>query len=73
MSNESEGNAEAGLSQKTTILRVCNLPYFSQHVGCYSCLFKEVDGDLASDDAETLLVGLREEGAKVLLLLCREI
>lgn len=73
MANQPQGDAEARLGQEAAVFRVGNLPYLAQDVGSNSCLLKELDGNLARDDAEAVRVGLVEEGAEVLLLLLGEV
>lgn len=61
MPNKTEDLAEAGHGQETAVLRVCNLPYFTQNSWCELGAFEELDGNLACYYAELLCVGLLEE------------
>jgi hypothetical protein len=61
MSNQSQHHTEAWLREKTAVLGICELPYLSEDVGRYMGAFEEGDCVLAGDDAELVLVGLREE------------
>jgi hypothetical protein len=73
VADETQDLAEAGHGQQAAVLRVCDLPYLSQHRGRKLGALEELDGDLACDDAELLSVGLLEEELEDALLVRCEV
>jgi hypothetical protein len=73
VADETQDLAEAGHGQQAAVLRVCDLPYLSQHRGRKLGALEELDGDLACDDAELLGVGLLEEELEDALLVRCEV
>lgn len=73
MSNQPQHHAEAGLREKTTVLRVCYLPYLSQYAGRYLGALKEADGALARNDPELIAICLVEEVGVRTFLLVRKV
>lgn len=73
MADETQDLAEAGHGQQPAVLRVCNLPYFTQHRRRKLRPLEELDGDLACDDAQLLCVGLLEQVLEDALLVGGEV
>jgi hypothetical protein len=73
VSDETQDLAEAGHGQQTAVLRVCNLPYFTQHRRRKLGPLEELDGNLACDDTKLLCVCLLEEILEDALLVWCEV
>jgi hypothetical protein len=73
VSDVTQDLAEAGHGQQTAVLRVCYLPYFTQHSRRKLSPLEELDGNLACDDAQLLCVGLLEQVLEDALLLRGEV
>jgi hypothetical protein len=73
VADETQDLAEAGHGQQAAVLRVCDLPYLSQHRRRKLGALEELDGYLACDDAELLGVGLLEEELEDALLVRGEV
>lgn len=73
VADETQDLAEASHGQETAVLRVCNLPYFTQNSRRKLGALEKLDGYLACDDAQLLSVGLLEEILEDALLLGGEV